>query len=396
MSVYIVGLGMGNYGTLTGEAKEAILGAEIVIGAERLLAALPEDYSGRCFAAVDPVEIIRLIEMNAPTRSTCILLSGDTGFYSGTKRLLPFLESYKVTVLPGISSVQYFAAKLKRPWQDWKLVSAHGRSCDAAGLVQRNAETFFLTGGAWTVPALCGQLSQAGLGDCTVTVGENLGSDCERIRVGTVFELAQSDTGVLAVMLVENPSPRRMVSYGLPDDVFLRGGSPMTKSEVRSIVLSKLRLSEGDIIYDVGAGTGSVSVEAALLVGSGHVYAIECRSEACSLIKENAKKFALSNLTCIEGRAPEAFAGLPVPDAVFIGGSGGRLAVILEKLLQINPYIRLVLTAITLETLTAVTTALTDLPSRNMEIVQIAVNRAKHLGKHHLLTAQNPVFIISS
>ena len=121
-------------------------------------------------------------------------------------------------------------------------------------------------------------------------------------------------------------------------------------------------------------------VEAALLVGSGHVYAIECRSEACSLIKENAKKFALSNLTCIEGRAPEAFAGLPVPDAVFIGGSGGRLAVILEKLLQINPYIRLVLTAITLETLTAVTTALTDLPSRNMEIVQIAVNRAKHLG----------------
>lgn len=397
MNIYLVGMGMGDAGTLTNEAKEAILEAEVVIGARRLLEALPEGCAGKCYAAVDPAGIIRLLESEAWAAKICILMSGDTGFYSGTKRLMPLLKDYNVRILPGISSVQYFAAKLRRPWQGWRLASAHGRGCDAPGLVRSHAETFFLTGGQRTVPLLCKQLEDAGLGGCAVAIGWNLGSVREQIRKGTAGGLARLDAAdeEPAVMLVDNPLPCTAVSSGLPDDVFRRGSVPMTKSEVRCVILSKLRLCANDIVYDVGAGTGSVSVEAALLAGSGHVYAIERESEGCRLIRENARRLGAFNLTCIEGKAPAVFAGLPAPDAAFIGGSGGRLDEILERLLQLNPAVRLALSAVTLETLATAVAAFSRLPLKRAEIVQIAVNRAKHLGEHHLLTAQNPVFILS-
>ena len=397
MNIYLIGMGMGDAGTLTGEAKEAILKAEVVIGARRLLAALPEGCPGKRYAAVDPAEIVRLLGSKAQAAKTCILLSGDTGFFSGAKRLLPQLKGFKVKILPGISSVQYFAAKLGRPWQNWKLVSAHGKKCDAPSLVRSHAETFFLTGGRWTVPVLCKQLEDAGLGGCAVTIGWNLGSLRERIEPGTAGGLARKGAAgnELAVMLVDNPLPRRAVSCGLPDDVFRRGSLPMTKSEVRCVILSKLRLCANDIVYDVGAGTGSVSVEAALLAGSGHVYAIEREPEGCRLIRENAHKLGAFNLTCIEGEAPAVLAGLPAPDAAFIGGSGGRLVEILEQLLRLNPAVRLVLSAITLETLSAAKTAFSRLLLRDVEIVQLAVSRAAQRGGYHLMTAQNPVFILS-
>lgn len=396
MTVYIAGMGMGNLDTLTAEAKEAVFTADMIIGARRLVEALPESCPGKRYVATSPGEILRLVETNPHAKSTCVLMSGDTGFYSGAKKLLPLLTGYTVRVLPGISSLQYFAARLKRPWQDWKLVSAHGTCCNSASIVRDDAETFFLTGGTWTVRELCRQLNAVGFGGCRVTIGENLGSPSERIRSGRVSMAAQWDYEDLAVILVENPAPLKEVSSGLPDAAFLRGDIPMTKSEVRSVILSKLRLRETDILYDVGAGTGSVSVEAALLAKGGYVYAIERDPRGCRLIKENAKNLRAFNLTCIQAEAPGAFEGLEAPDAAFIGGSGGRLTDILEKLLQINPSLRLAVTAVTLETLAQGTEAFNRLPIDNTEIVQVAVSRARDLKDgRHLMTAQNPVFIIS-
>ena len=137
----------------------------------------------------------------------------------------------------------------------------------------------------------------------------------------------------------------------------------MTKSEVRSVILSKLRLCEGDIVYDVGAGTGSVSVEAALANGRGHVYAFEREAEGCGLIRENARKLGAANVTVLEGAAPASFAGLPVPDAAFIGGSGGALEDILRALLSMNPAVRIVATAVSLETLSAASSAFFSPPA---------------------------------
>jgi precorrin-6Y C5,15-methyltransferase (decarboxylating) len=395
MKIHIVGMGMGSLETLTHEALAAVKNADVLIGAERLLQSLPDGCSSDRHPAITPEDIYSIITNKVNAGAICILMSGDTGFYSGAKRLLEKLEGRNVSVLPGISSVQYLAAKLCRSWQDWKLVSAHGKDINPAAIVRENAETFFLTGGVLTVAAICKQLADAGFDGLTVTVGERLGSDREAIRSGTAAEFTRLEGDKLAVLLVDNPSPRLCISYGLPDEAFTRGRVPMTKSEVRSAILSKLRLKPSDILYDVGAGTGSVSVEAALLLRNGHVWAFEREAEGCILICENAKKHHAVNLTCVEGEAPEAFESCPVPDAAFIGGSGGRLEEVLETLLRLNPSVRLVVSAVTLETLAEATKALTRLPIINTEIVQLSVSHARPVGGYHLMTAQNPVFIIS-
>lgn len=394
MSISIVGMGMGSTGSLTADAQTAISEADLVIGAERLLQSLSEKCCLNRHIAIQPEDILGIINQN-PDKQVCVLMSGDVGFYSGTKKLLDALKGHNVNLIPGISSMQYFAAKLNKPWQDWKLVSAHGKQCDVVSPVRDNAETFFLTGGVLTVRSICQCLTLAGFGHCFVTIGAKLGSSDESIYTSTANDLSVCDHEVLSVMLVDNAMPRKLVSYGFPDEAFIRGKIPMTKSEVRSVVLSKLQLQHTDIIYDIGAGTGSVSVEAALLAKNGHVYAFERELEGCRLIKENALKLGASNITLLEGAAPETFSDLPVPDAAFIGGSGGSLEEILTILLAMNPLIRIVVSAVALETLAKATTAFSRLPFREVEVVQISVSRAKHLGAHHLMIAQNPVFVLS-
>ncbi len=395
MKLNIVGAGMGSVDTLTGEGRAAICEAELIIGAERLFSALPNGCRARLCPAVDTYEVLKIVK-SAGEKSVCVLMSGDAGFYSGTKRLIEVLKDYEVGVIPGISSVQYFAARLKRPWQDWKLVSAHGvDECRAVDVVRDNAQTFFLTGGKWTARKICRAILESGLEGIEISVGERLGAEDEWILTGDPEKMAQIDFDDLCVMLVDNPVHRDMVSCGFKDETFLRGEVPMTKSEVRSIVLSKLRLHRGDVVYDVGAGTGSVSVEAALLIPEGHVYSVESNREACNLIEENTRRMCVHNLTCVCGGAPEAFDGLPVPDAAFIGGSKDRFEPIVKRLIDMNPRVRLVATSVTLETLERATATFREIELSDLEIVQVAVNRVRFLGKNSMLTAQNPVFVLS-
>lgn len=394
MKITIVGAGMGGPGVLTGDALRALTSAGLIIGARRLLEGLPADCTAQKHAADRTDDILALLDTLPDGERVCILMSGDTGFYSGAGGLLARLGS-RAEVIPGVSSVQYFAARLRRPWQDWKLVSAHGRDCDAAQAVSHSAETFFLTGGKQAAAAVCARLAGAGLGKLRVTVGENLGTPEERIRAGTALELSGQEFAGLSVLLVDNPVPRDSVSCGWPDDAFTRGKIPMTKREVRAVILSKLRLRENDAVWDIGAGTGSVAVEAALLCRGGHVYAVEREPEGCRLIAENAGKFGACNVTCVSGEAPAALEGLPAPDAVFIGGSGGKLSEILEAALARNPSARLVVSAVTLETLAGATAEFSRRPIRDTELIQLSVSRAETRGSYHLLTAQNPVFLLS-
>jgi precorrin-6Y C5,15-methyltransferase (decarboxylating), cbiT subunit len=168
----------------------------------------------------------------------------------------------------------------------------------------------------------------------------------------------------------------------------------MTKQEVRAAALAKLAVKPADILWDVGAGTGSVSVELALAAPKGHVYAVECDPDACALIRQNRAKFQTYNLTLIEGRAPGALADLPAPDAVFIGGTKGGMEGMLDAVLAKNPDARICISAIALETLSAAAAALT---ARGLaaEVVQLAVSRTKPAGRLHLLMANNPIFLIT-
>ena len=395
MQVTLIGLGGGSAGTMTAEAAEALRDAQQVIGAARLLESLPADCTAQRVAAVRYTDILDILKRSEGKRS-CVVYSGDTGFYSGTRGLLPLLEQEGIParVLPGISSVQLLSARLGRPWHEWKLVSAHGVDCDPVTAVMDGKPVFFLTGGALTPTELCQQLTEAGLGCLPVTVGENLSYDEERILTGTAEEFAGRTFAVLSVLLAEAAPETVRLSSGMDDERFTRGKVPMTKQEVRAAILGKLALRPTDVVWDVGAGTGSVSVEMALAAYRGRVYAVECNPEGCALIETNKRRFGAWNLKTVEGKAPAALELLPAPDAVFIGGTKGSMEPVLDCILDKNPDARICVSAIAVETLGAAVSALTA-RGMEVEVTQIAVSRSKPAGRLHLMMANNPIFLIT-
>lgn len=395
--ITLIGMGSGTPGSLTAQGLAALQGADRILGAKRLLATLPEGCTGNRQALYKPDEILACLAAH-PDEEIALVYSGDTGFYSGASQLLPMLRAFGIScrVLPGLSSVQLLAAAVGRSWQEWKLVSAHGCACDpvAECLTAGGKPVFFLTGGAETPASLCGRLAAAGLGDAHVLVGEELGRAEEKILFGTAQEFAQKQFASLSVLLVEHlPQPPRRVP-GFPDEAFHRGEVPMTKQEVRAAALAKLAVQPADTLWDVGAGTGSVSVELALAAPQGHVYAVECEPDACALIRRNREKFAAWNLSLIEGRAPAALEALPAPDAVFIGGTKGSMAAVVDTVLAKNANARICIAAIALESLSAAIAALTA-HGLSAEVTQLAVSRTRPAGRLHLLTANNPIFLIT-
>lgn len=181
---------------------------------------------------------------------------------------------------------------------------------------------------------------------------------------------------------------------GIPDSQFIRGRVPMTKQEVRILSIVKLQLDKASVVYDIGAGTGSVSIEAAGQCIDGMVYAIEKAPEGISLIDANRKKFNIGNIELVEGAAPQCMEELPAPTHVFIGGSGGRLIDIVKAVREKNPKVRFVLNAVTLETVGELMKLQSLFPEyADMEVIQVSVSRGKVLGAHHLMSAENPVYI---
>ena len=395
MKITLIGMGSGCPESLTVQGYAALREADLILGARRLLSALPAGCTENRAAAYLPDEILELLHASG-CENAALLYSGDTGFYSGASALVERLQAqgYQPVVLPGLSSVQMLSAALGRPWQDWKLVSAHGRACDPVAECMEGKPTFFLTGGSESPATLCAQLAAEGFGKLAAAVGENLGTPEQKVYTGTVGQLAASRFESLSVLLVEAAQVPSRRTQGLPDEAFERGDVPMTKQEVRAAVLAKLAVRPEDILWDVGAGTGSVSVELALAAPRGRVYAVECRPEGCALIKANREKFRTRNLVLVEGLAPAALSDLPAPDAVFIGGSKGSLAAIVDAALDKNPDARICVSAIALETLSAAVAALTA-KGRTVQVSQIAVSRAKAVGGLHLMMAQNPIYLIT-
>ena len=395
MNVTLIGMGSGQPENLTLQGLAALRQADLILGARRLLAVLPAGCTENRAAAYRPDEVAELLQTSG-AENAVLVYSGDTGFYSGASSMMEKLEALGVRarVLPGLSSIQLLAAALGRPWQGWNLVSAHGRTCDPVAECMQGRPTFFLTGGSEDPATLCAQLAAEGFGDVQGVVGQCLGTPEEKLFRGSVKELAAGRFNSLSVLLVEAAEvlPRR--APGLPDEAFERGDVPMTKQEVRAAVLAKLAVRPEDILWDVGAGTGSVSVELALAAPRGRVYAVECRPEGCALIKANREKFRTRNLVLVEGLAPAALSDLPAPDAVFIGGSKGSLAALVDAALDKNPDARICVSAIALETLSAAVAALTA-KGRTVQVSQIAVSRAKAVGGLHLMMAQNPIYLIT-
>ena len=388
--VSLIGIGMGNAETRTLGMERAVREADCLIGARRMLDSVScagkETHSA--ILADDIEQTIR----DSACRRFAVLLSGDTGFYSGAKALVSRLSDLDVEVLPGIGSLSYFCSRLHMPWENVRAVSMHGRDCDIVRLVGENPAVFTLLGGKDNANTVLRALCEAGFGSLTAHVGQRLGYPDERVVTGTAEELMDGVYDPLSVLLVENPDHGSApVTHGLPDEAFLRDEVPMTKSEVRSVSLSKLMLTKNAVVWDVGAGSGSVTVECALLASGGRVYAVEMKEKALALLEKNVEKFRLRNVTVVPGAAPEALEPLPAPTHAFIGGSSGSLRPIIDLLLRKNPEVRIVANAVTLETAAELTSILKEFTFS--EVTELNVSRARRLGRYDLMTAQNPVYI---
>lgn len=411
--VTIIGAGPGNPDLLSRSALDAIGIADVVIGAHRALVGIdvPPDVV-RC-ELVKTADIVAALTDAASWQRAVVVMTGDVGLFSGARRLVEALSGdaqVDVRVIPGISSASYLAARLARPWQDWRFASAHGVACDIVAEAERAGDLFLATSGGEDPSRLSGELVQAGFGDARVTVAERLSYPDERITCATASEIAGQTFDDLNVLLIEFASGAGSpagasraassrwpyASSGIPDELFIRGDVPMTKQEVRAVALAKLRLTATDTVWDVGAGTGSVSIEAALVARAGSVWAVERNAAGVRLIRENADAFGCGNVHTVPGVAPEALAKLPVPDAVFVGGSAGELPSIVEAALEKNSQVRLCVPCVTVETLTEACALLSGSRFKGFEACQVSAARAEAVGSHHLMKAQNPVFLVSA
>ena len=360
-------------------------------------------------------KIMRILEHERFERAVC-LFGGDSSFYSGAAPLLRLIEQSglvrekgaKVRILPGISSLSCACARMGLSYREIEVFSAHGRRLDVVKAVMNGKVSFFLTGGENDPARLCGELTRAGLGDLKVTILERMSLPEERIRSMTAKEAAESAFDPLSVLLTE-PAPvsvelQRNVP-GIPDDAFVRGKVPMTKRMVRVCALSLLNPTDRDLCWDLGAGSGSVSVE--LAARCRRVIAVERNPEALLLMEANRKKFGAWNMEIVQGENLQILPSLPRPDKIFIGGGGGQIREILRYFhenryedsspagdLRPEGMPAICAGAVTLETLQEVRCALEDC-GYETQVVQVAVTDVIRRGQHHMMDAQNPVFLIA-
>lgn len=395
--IHLVSMGLGTPDTWTAQARAALEQADCLIGARRLLDAQPDGKPRH--AAILPDAIVRILGEHPEYIRPAVLFSGDAGFYSGARKLLPRLAGDEVVIVPGISSLQALCARAQTAWEDAHVLSLHGREGSIAQAASLYPKVFALVGGEDGARRLVDALCLAGLSDVRVCVGERMGYADERLTEGPAQALRGRAFDPLSAVLVLNEGAAPPGSPHLPDDAFLRQTGdtlvPMTKAEVRAVSVAKLQLPMDAVVYDIGAGTGSVSVEIAKSCPMGSVYAIERSGEACLLIEANARRHRCHQLTVVHGDAPEACLPLPPPTHAFIGGSGGNLDAMLRMLLGKNPDVRIVINLIALESIAQALASLNAMAFEEVDIAQVQVSKARAAGPYRLMTAQNPVWVIT-
>ena len=393
MKITVAGAGCGSKMLYTEEFKDAIRKADLVLTSLKDISELILlNENVKTVSVTDTIEYIR--ENEDRNVNLCVCASGDTGFYSIARIIKKSVKGTgELTFLPAVGSLSYFCAKIGMGYENMKLVSLHGRDKSIVPYVCYNEYVFALTGGKVKVQDLAVQLVRAGFGDeLTLYIGENLSLDGERIVTGTPGEIASMEFSDLAVVVIHNPNYVNR-HRTLRDSDFLRAKVPMTKESVRTLAVSELDIVPEDVVWDIGAGTGSVTCALCYKACESTVYALEKNPYACELIEKNAAHTGARNVKVACGTAPDDLAGFPSPDKVFIGGSSGRMDEILDLILKANPKAVICATAVTLESLDAI---LKGFKERGMDYTVKCVNvsAAEKLGSYHLMRAENPVYIL--
>ncbi|MDR3557722.1 MAG: precorrin-6y C5,15-methyltransferase (decarboxylating) subunit CbiE [Syntrophobacteraceae bacterium] len=406
--IAVIGMGAGPQ-WLGGLALEWIGAAQILAGSARHLAQFDEHTGEKLFFKSPLSDSVEEIGRVSNTRRIAVICSGDPLFFGIGKTLAKRFGGERLVIIPNISSVQTLCAAICEPWDSAEAVSFHGQRGEGdmervLEILQRGRKAAVLTDPQHTPQWIARELIQRGESQCRLIIGEDLGTESERVRSFLPSEAACLEFSPLNVLLVKPGSqvagadlagaPQRV--FGFTEDAFERDAGMITKMEVRAVVLASLQLEQGQVLWDLGAATGSVSIEAARIARLQQVFAIEKAPARHAKLLRNLEKFGASRVKAICAEASGALAALPSPHRVFIGGSGADLGAILDTVSQrLLPDGIVVQTAVLLQTLER-STAFWKNQGFEVSIVQLQVNRSVPTGKELRLEALNPVFILSA
>lgn len=426
----LAGAGMGDGDSLTEEVKEAVKNADAIFGAKRILESLGCAQNKEKYSLFRAEDVIDIILAHPEYKKNVILFSGDSGFYSGARSFLKYLEdkyerlkqfgekelrsvniggvNFIISVLPGISSVSALAAKLGESYEDAGIYSLHGRFSkenlnEILWNIKYQEKAFVLFSGAQDVNSLARGMKELEI-EGEITLGINLSSKEEEIVTLSLDEAMGIERSGSIIGFIRNLSPqgRMLIPYFMDQD-FLRDNTPITKEVIRHESIRRLQLREGDLVFDIGGGTGSVAIEIGSLHPTLRVLSVEKKKERVEILKQNIENHHMDNVKVIEGDASEILrenidemlAGKTKPDAVFVGGSGGQLGEIVRLISQLGEGIRFVVNAVTLETIQETEKVLEEFEPKNRRAVQIGVSNLTDVGDYHMFRAENPVMIYS-
>ncbi|WP_298815414.1 precorrin-6y C5,15-methyltransferase (decarboxylating) subunit CbiE [Chloroflexus sp.] len=393
-SILVLGLTDAGRDSLPAHLYERIAHADLLVGGKRHLAAFPE-FTGERLVIESSVEpaLVRLQQVWESGATAVVLASGDPLWYGIGVSLRRVFPPDALEILPAPTSAQLAFAALAEPWHDAVLLSAHGRPVAAIiPTVLTATKAAILTDRIQTPAVIARALIEAGLApNSRCAVCEQLGGPRQRVIAATLADILATEFDPLNVLVVWNEHPLRPVPPGLPDEVFSTEAGQITKREVRLLSLAELALQPGEVLWDIGAGSGSVAIEAARACPTARVYAVERRANFIEHIRVNLSRFPAPNLHLTHGEAPEACSDWPDPAAIFVGGSGGRLREIIALARQrLRPRGRLVLNLVLTGHLTE---ALALLPTAR--VMQVQINRAVPIQTDLRLVALNPVFVVT-
>jgi precorrin-6Y C5,15-methyltransferase (decarboxylating) len=401
-AVTVVGIGDDGCASLTSRAASAVACAQVLVGGERHLAFFPRFPGEKIVLKAGLGAALDRVAMLADEHQVCILASGDPLFFGIGALVAKRIGGDHVEFLPAPSSVQWAFARTGIPWDDAEVVSVHGRNVEGlVSRVRRSAKVAVLTDVDNTPARLAARLLEHGDTAWTAWVCERLAGPGERVRRFTLADLAvERDIDPLNVLLLMRAEAWRAppaIPF-LHEDAFAKRmpkNGLITKREVRLLSLAALSLSPDAIVWDIGAGSGSVSIEAAMLAPRGRVYAIEVDPEGVAICRENVRTHGVDNVRVVAGRAPEALADLEPPDAVFVGGSKGSMdPIIAASLGALRPGGRLVVNAVTLEN---VAEAYAAFRARGIdpEVTLVQIARGVPLARYQRYEALNPIHILA-
>jgi len=399
--IHVIGVGIEGPDGLSGDSLEKINKAKLVIGSERHLKQLPDIPDAKKLSLkADLFKMVDVIKKKKKS-DVVVLASGDPNLFGITGYLLKHFHKEDLTITPAVSSMQWGFALAKETWEDAGIVSAHGRGVeDVARAVLMRDKVGVFTDDKNSPDKVAASLISNGVGERRVFVCENLGADNAKVFEGSLQETSQKKFSPMNVMIIkkDKPSAAPEKSYskalGIPDFQFAHREGMITKSGVRAIAISKLRPERGGIMWDIGAGCGSVSIEAEGLISPGKVFAVEKDQNQVAYLKKNITRFSATGVEPVTGEAPDALKSLPDPGMVFVGGSSGRMEDILAYVdSRLKPGGRIVANVITIENMHEAVEFFKAY-GYAFEITSANLARSKELAQKLFMLAANPINII--